>query len=301
MQDADNYNLTQIIDSTKINQSMADEVDYDEGSTETKYTNQTAIEKLLEEYNDVSDASVKSSSEDIEVFVKSRNPSISEISENSIESVKMISPDVSDVFSESTEISEPGIQYERKEKVKTSSSTQTNNHVDILNDIDETLADLKGMGVKVPACDERRLRTDEVYAAEYREMTYGEYQNNTIATGLREIIVQASSIVPMIFNGKYNKTLGKRMPDLTGYPNHVKMQIVQVRRETVDIAKKCRSKLGDSTISAFKLFRLLVIPLVTTYLNNKSNATRKVKSAMQIEDYDEFESSDESSEDESTD
>ncbi|CAN0384338.1 unnamed protein product [Ascophyllum nodosum] len=249
----------------------------------TEFTDETAMEghiaDILENFNE-SEESITSEESSEQVVTQEPVPEPDAESSGESEEVS------AGVFSEeSSDLEE--VVYE-KETPK-SWKKKTEQHREILADIGSTEKDLKEIRVEVPAYDEEKIINDDVYAEEIRNNLVEEYENHVMATSMREAIIAISKQIEKYFDGSFNKLIGRNLPDLDGYSTHIRMNISQIRRETVTVSKTFRSKLGKNPIVMIKLIQLFVFPLWTVYMKNSEKSKKKI---MEIEDYDELESDD---------
>ena len=149
-------------------------------------------------------------------------------------------------------------------------------------------------GFKVPKYDKERIVRDKIYAEEIADMLDNEYDNNSFAMDIREFIVFAAKLVPIVCDGKYNKVLKMNTPDLKGYDVEVKRNICLVKRDTIMIAQKVNSSdLGSVLGYVFKLIKIFGIPLFTVYDRNKKKEENLKRYS---NEYDEMTSEEESEE-----
>lgn len=278
MNKAENVKLLSIIDQTKINTAMEDDVSL-EISDESAITNKTNAKAFLDQFNETSGE--ESSSSDAAPTPRS----ISAVSVRSVEVSVVSDHEISDIFSESD-----GEVFFQKE-ILNDGTIKSQNHQEILIDIEDTEVDLKEIRIKVPHYDVKKVNSDPEYAAEIRAVLLNEYENNVMASSLREMIVHVSSIVEVVMDGQYNHKFKFQMPQMKGYSNQVRMNISQLKRETLMVSKSFRGKLGDSPVVALKLIRFLVVPFVTTFLKNNGPG----KKTTRVSEYQELESDDEDS------
>lgn len=298
MQRAENYRLGNIIDSEKIRPNDEAELNYDDHSGETHFTDETKIMSLLDKFNEESVDPSSSSSGIVQKKKITPESSVSlAVSDSS--SGKSAESSLDDIFSHNSifeEAQQPQmVRYEDK-KIRTPDGKKSRQHQEILNDIGDAENDLNELRLKIPQYDSKRITSDEQYANEIREILIEEYQNNVMASGLRELVLGIANLVPHVFNGK-RVAFGAVLPDMDGYSTHVRMNITQIKRETLMISKSFRKRTGESTMTIIKMIQLFGVPLVTTYLKN--NVWGGKKKVMDIEDYNELESEEYEESDES--
>jgi hypothetical protein len=159
-------------------------------------------------------------------------------------------------------------------------------HHSVLTDIKNIRKDMTDMDIKTSSkIDEERLQKNIGYAEEVLSVLQDEFQENTFATGIREIIIHTASIVPAIFDGE-KKIFGKTLPDMTGYDKQVRSKIGNINRETIKLARSTREAIGENAVSVFQVVRTLGIPFVTTYISNNVKTNKYDK--MNPEDYEDI-------------
>jgi hypothetical protein len=171
-------------------------------------------------------------------------------------------------------------------KIERSPDEKKDYHHSVLKDIKNIRKDMADMNIKSSSkIDEDRLQKNLEYAEEVLSVLQDEFQENTFATGIREIIIHVASIVPTVFDGE-KKIFGKTLPDMTGYDKQVRSKIGNINRETIKLARSTREVIGENAVSMFQVVRTLGIPFVTTYIANNVKTNKYDK--MNPEDYEDI-------------
>ncbi|MAR56927.1 MAG: hypothetical protein CMM93_07065 [Rickettsiales bacterium] len=235
---------------------------------ESRMSDETAVMDLFKRFEESqSDESEMSSIPE----VKKETPYASEEQMDS-SSDKSISEDLFSEHSEEEKV------YAATTTTEAPTKVHDMNHREVILGIYELAESMKSRRIKAPDYDEKKLKKNYEYAEEIFEIMNVEYRDKALATDLREIIITASRVVPMIFNGKYNKILKTEMIDLTGYDLEIQKNITMLRSESNMVARKFNgSDLGSSLGYMLKMFKIFGVPLFTVYLGNRreSEANKK--------------------------
>jgi hypothetical protein len=143
-------------------------------------------------------------------------------------------------------------------------------HTNLIREIHRIQNDLHEIKV-VPTfpVDCNKIKVDVKYAEEISHMLQDEFDENTVASGIREAILHFTRVVPFIFDGQ-RSVMGVTLANMRGYDRAVKCRINHIKSETILLARGGKKLFGGHAVSIFQLARTIGFPLITTYSNNKS-------------------------------
>lgn len=166
----------------------------------------------------------------------------------------------------------PELKKNTKNTNTNTKNTKNSYHAGLIREIHRIQNDLLEIKV-VPTfpVDTDKIKVDVKYAEEISHMLQDEFDENTVASGIREAIIQITRIVPFIFDGQ-RSVMGVTLANMRGYDRAVKCRINHIKSETILLARNGKTLFGGHAVSIFQLVRTIGFPLISTYSNNKSSA-----------------------------
>lgn len=186
---------------------------------------------------------------------------------------------------DSNEDSSEGVSGEvssENEEVSVSEGSKTKGHNTMLKKLKLLRDDIEDdTGEIIKDFDEEYAKAEKNFnwANEYYEYLHDKYVVDGTASFIRELIIMGTSVISSTFDGR-RQIMGKKLPNLEGYDVSVQQRLSILKNETNCIAENVVHKISPNIIMFINIFRVLVVPLGTTYKKN-------LGTSISYEEYDE--------------